>query len=94
MMIIGHGELIISAFVVNALTMINYYKAGPQQTSFKKIFYALLFGAFIQLVVYASINTSIYGDLVVVGIASALCVVISVVFSYESQKYLQRMVKS
>lgn len=89
---VGDGELILSAFLVIAPSIMNYYKANSVQKGkgHKLIFYLLLFVAFFQLTAYTSIKTNPTNIANVVYITSALCVLSSVIISWQGEKFLKK----
>lgn len=91
--LIGDGELIISAFLVTTPSLINYYRDAPKERGYKKIFYLLLFAAFFQLVAYTSIKITQNRVAKVVYITSTLCVISSIIVSWQGEKYLKKGVQ-
>ena len=89
---VGDGELILSAFLVITPSIMNYYRTNPAQNGkeHKIIFYLLLFVAFFQLTAYTSIKTNPSNIAHVVYITSALCVISSVIISWQGEKLLKR----
>lgn len=89
---IGDGELILSAFLVTTPSIMNYYKKNSNQKGrkHKLFFYLLLFAAFFQLTAYTSIKTNPNNKGYVVYITSALCVLSSVLISWQGEKFLKR----
>lgn len=89
---IGDGELVLSAFLVTAPTIINYYRANSVKKSqgHKAIFYLLLFSAFFQLIAYTSIKISTANDAHITYMTSILCVLSSVIIAWQGEKILIR----
>ena len=89
---IGDGELILSAFLVTTPSIINSYKESSYQkgSTYKLVFFLLLFVAFFQLTAYTSIKTNPENIPVVVYITSALCVLSSIIISWQGEKLLKR----
>lgn len=88
---IGDGELILSAFLVTAPSIINSYRESSYQrgSKYKLVFFLLLFVAFFQLTAYTSIKTNPSNISNVVYITSALCVLSSIIISWQGEKLLQ-----
>lgn len=89
---IGDGELILSAFLVTTPSIINSYKESSYQkgSTYKLVFFLLLFVAFFQLTAYTSIKTNPENIPGVVYITSALCVLSSIIISWQGEKLLKR----
>ena len=89
---IGDGELILSAFLVITPSIMNYYKTKSVQKGkgHKLIFYLLLFVAFFQLTAYTSIKTNPTNIESVVYITSALCVLASIIISWQGERLLKK----
>jgi hypothetical protein len=85
----GDGELILSAFLITTPSLINFYKENIYQQGYKLLFYMLLFTAFLQLVAYTTIKTNSTNKPVVVYIASALCVISSIIISWQGEKCMK-----
>ena len=88
---IGDGELILSAFLVTTPSIINSYRESSYQrgSKYKLVFFLLLFVAFFQLTAYTSIKTNPSNIPNVVYITSALCVLSSIIISWQGEKLLQ-----
>lgn len=86
--LIGDGELILSAFLITTPSLINCYRDESNKRHNKKLFYFLLFAAFCQLVAYTSIKIAQNRVVKVVYIASALCVLSSIIVSWQGEQYL------
>lgn len=82
----GDGELILSAFLITTPSLINFYKENIYQRGYKLLFYLLLFTAFFQLVAYTTIKTNSTNKSIVVYITSALCVISSIIISWQGEK--------
>lgn len=91
---IGDGELILSAFLVITPSIINYYRTDPGKKGkvHEKIFYLLLFVAFFELTAYTTIKTNSTNIAIVVYVTSALCVISSVIISWQSELFLKKKV--
>lgn len=85
----GDGELILSAFLITTPSLINFYKKNIYRQGYKLLFYMLLFTAFLQLVAYTTIKTNSTNKPVVVYIASALCVISSIIISWQGEKCMK-----
>lgn len=82
----GDGELILSAFLIATPSLINFFKENIYRKGYKLLFYSLLFTAFFQLVAYTSIKTNSSNKPIVVYITSALCVISSIIISWQGEK--------
>ena len=90
--VIGDGELILSAFLVTAPTIVNYANSTKRSQEHKKLLYLLLLVVFLELVAYVTIKTNPDNKPSVVYITSVLCDVSSVVISWKSELFLKREV--
>ncbi|MDE5978292.1 MAG: hypothetical protein K2G70_07530 [Turicibacter sp.] len=88
---IGDGELILSAFLVTTPSIMNSYKKSsyPKGGKYKKNFFLLLFAAFFQLTAYTSIKTNPTNISGVVYITSFLCVLSSILISWQEEMLLK-----
>lgn len=82
----GDGELILSSFLIITPSLINFYKKNIYHHGYKLLFYLLLFAAFLQLVAYTTIKTNSTNIPIVVYITSALCVITSIIISWQGEK--------
>lgn len=84
----GDGELILSSFLVSTPSLLRLHNKGVTDLPGKRLFYALLIIAFLQLVAYTSIKTNSQRQPIVVYITSVLCVLSSIIISRLSEKRL------
>lgn len=89
---IGDGELVLSSFLVTTPSILNFYKGNLNRKSkwHKVFFYLLLFVAFFQLTAYTSIKTNSENVPTIVYRTSVLCILSSVIISWQGEKFLKK----
>ena len=87
--IFGDGELILCAFSITTPSLIGFFKADIYNKGYKKLFYLLLLSVFFELITYTSIKTNSTNIPLVVYITSILCVISSVLISWQGEKCVQ-----
>lgn len=84
----GDGELILSAFLISAPSLLKFFKENYYKKGNRLSFYLLFFTSLCQLVAYISIKTNTENIALVVYIASGLCVFSSIIISWQVEKHM------
>lgn len=88
--LIGDGELILSAFLINAPSLLNYYNAALNGNNCKNLFCFQIIISFFQLIAYVAVKVGPNRRAGIIYIASGLCVGSSVIASWIGEKYLKK----
>lgn len=91
-LLIGDGELVLSAFLIIVSTLINYHNIQQKNSdSIEGLYFILLFGAFLELIAYTSFKTNLEDEnnLLTIGLTSAFSLVASIFASWSWSKIME-----